>query len=1175
MKQRQAFVVLALVGLLLSPAWAADVNWIGGNSAESWDDSANWTALPASGDNVTFIDGASTSVSAVLQSSATVGNITFNSTAATGGFTLSGTTSDLTLAVGGIVTVANTFPSAVISVQTLANGTANTFDVGSGSILTLSNGFVAASPHTLTKQNAGTLVLSGTNTLQTVNITGGALNISGADGTKVVNGTVTLTGATLLCNNGSVTDFLGAINLDGASSATLRGGTISGTITTVSGSQLIINSGTVTSSLSLGNGSAFTVGGGTFNTPITAAGGTVVTSSGGAAFNDNITLSTGANFNCTAGTPTFSGGTITLNDNSTATLRGLTNSDTIVVGSAAARLTITNGAYTGAWTLSDGTILAINGGTISPTGGITAGGETQINVTSTPQFTVPVVLNDNAIWNHSAGNPTYGGTASFTLNGSSTATLRGSAAGMPGPISASGWSSVTVNNGIWNGDITLSNTSVLFQKISSGPTFNGNVAISDNASAYLYFAGNATPSSQTITVSGNGLATMGSNGKTWGNFVLSNNARLVFSGNEKPGGLSMTDNAILDMVYGVVGTDVTFNGNVSANLNASGTIRGTITGNLTLSDYASFDANDKLKVNGAITLSGTSHISHVAGAAQINYQVYGAGNMTVRDDATITDTSDSGWYFYNAASTLTVQDRANVFLRVGRADSAVVTQGNAVVVLHGFNGPNQTQSVTAGGASNLTMYGGQISGNLFANDGATVTITENVSGDITASGTSQVTIRGSNLSGSPGTATVNNSAALTLYGGTISRTIVANDTSSVTLGGSISGAITVAPGASIAFTNGTITSDINSILDSQVTWGGGTPYALGALTISSTVNVSGSKIFTVLAWADTTGTNPRVNLTALTGSGTITMAGAPDTILALTSNDTSATTWTGDIVVQSGAVRAIDDTLPAGLDSFVLSSAANSKLLLIASNTISGIIPMGARKFIGAGTVIADDTLDGPGIYTLESAGGIWQPANSPGSLTVKGNLALAYNSTASTYARLEIEAVSGTSYDSLLVTSDTTGYGNLTGLDNADLVLDIARSGWASYVGATLTIVTAVNDLSAIAPFNSVTWNNNMVGQVNYTSGAITLTHVGLAGDGNNDGAIDATDYADWFNNYGTTPAAWAAGDFNGDGSVDATDYALWFNNYGAGVSGGPVPEPATMALLVLGSLAMLRRRK
>ena len=82
--------------------------------------------------------------------------------------------------------------------------------------------------------------------------------------------------------------------------------------------------------------------------------------------------------------------------------------------------------------------------------------------------------------------------------------------------------------------------------------------------------------------------------------------------------------------------------------------------------------------------------------------------------------------------------------------------------------------------------------------------------------------------------------------------------------------------------------------------------------------------------------------------------------------------------------------------------------------------------------------------------------------------------------------------------------------------------------------------------------------------------------GDGNLDGAVDMTDYALWFNNYGKSGMTLSQGDFDGSGQVDMTDYALWFNNYGLDWSGSvSVPESTTAALLVLGGVAILRRRR
>jgi hypothetical protein len=89
--------------------------------------------------------------------------------------------------------------------------------------------------------------------------------------------------------------------------------------------------------------------------------------------------------------------------------------------------------------------------------------------------------------------------------------------------------------------------------------------------------------------------------------------------------------------------------------------------------------------------------------------------------------------------------------------------------------------------------------------------------------------------------------------------------------------------------------------------------------------------------------------------------------------------------------------------------------------------------------------------------------------------------------------------------------------------------------------------------------YNASGEGPYSNTAGAHAL---GVPGDGNGDGAVDATDYAAWFNNYGKSGVLLSDGDFSGDGGVDASDYALWFNNYGVGGSSGAAPaSPAGLA--------------
>ena len=82
------------------------------------------------------------------------------------------------------------------------------------------------------------------------------------------------------------------------------------------------------------------------------------------------------------------------------------------------------------------------------------------------------------------------------------------------------------------------------------------------------------------------------------------------------------------------------------------------------------------------------------------------------------------------------------------------------------------------------------------------------------------------------------------------------------------------------------------------------------------------------------------------------------------------------------------------------------------------------------------------------------------------------------------------------------------------------------------------------------------------------------LDGDANRDGAVSADDYASVQSNFGDTGAPGLPGDANGDGSVSADDYASVQGNFGS-TQGMPIPEPATLSLLVLGGLAMLSRRK
>jgi len=87
--------------------------------------------------------------------------------------------------------------------------------------------------------------------------------------------------------------------------------------------------------------------------------------------------------------------------------------------------------------------------------------------------------------------------------------------------------------------------------------------------------------------------------------------------------------------------------------------------------------------------------------------------------------------------------------------------------------------------------------------------------------------------------------------------------------------------------------------------------------------------------------------------------------------------------------------------------------------------------------------------------------------------------------------------------------------------------------------------------------------------------------GDANLDLAVDVTDLGRLGLNFGQSDTEWADGDFTGDSVVDVTDLGRLGLNFGSsnqGAAGAPVvavPEPTAVALLGLGGLALLRRRR
>ena len=86
------------------------------------------------------------------------------------------------------------------------------------------------------------------------------------------------------------------------------------------------------------------------------------------------------------------------------------------------------------------------------------------------------------------------------------------------------------------------------------------------------------------------------------------------------------------------------------------------------------------------------------------------------------------------------------------------------------------------------------------------------------------------------------------------------------------------------------------------------------------------------------------------------------------------------------------------------------------------------------------------------------------------------------------------------------------------------------------------------------------------------------MVGDADLNGTVNGNDVNAVLSNYNASGAYWQNGDFNGDGSVNGTDLNIvlaCFNQSSQASNSAAVPEPGTLAMLLLALLAVCQRRR